>query len=262
MYKAFNLTDIDYSKFNGLGGSESHCLRTQDFDGEIKAFFEDGGFDGSGIQQDWFPKVHADIFISHAHKDMDQATGLANWLFDNFGLTSFIDSQVWGHADKLIKKLNDHYKEPDSKNYSYEATKKTSSHVHVMLSTALSKMIDACECVFFMNTPNSLSASQIDEKTFSPWIFYEVTTVNLIRKKKPKEHRLKGKNFSEARIRESLPQISVRYNLDVSSQMVKLTGQDLADWKVCAAYSVTFRRAPEKTHPLDKLYKKKGIPLC
>ena len=49
---------------------------------------------GNKIQSDWFPQISADIFISHSHDDKDLANAFAGWLYDEFKLTSFIDSNA------------------------------------------------------------------------------------------------------------------------------------------------------------------------
>lgn len=53
-------------------------------------------FDASMIQEDWFPEINADIFISHSRLDEKLAMPLASWIESNTGLHCFIDSLVWG----------------------------------------------------------------------------------------------------------------------------------------------------------------------
>jgi hypothetical protein len=61
--------------------------------------------DGSKLINDWFPSYKADVFISHSHNDSRTAKRLAIWLKKEFGLTTFLDSIVWGSANDLLKKL-------------------------------------------------------------------------------------------------------------------------------------------------------------
>lgn len=42
------------------------------------------------------------------------------------------------------------------KTYDYNLRNYTTSHVHMMLATALTEMIDNTECIMFYNTPNSV----------------------------------------------------------------------------------------------------------
>ncbi|MGB1318990.1 MAG: hypothetical protein ACPG5W_12310, partial [Flavobacteriales bacterium] len=61
-----------------------------------------GKVDASGMQENWFPQVEADIFISHSHRNHRLAIALAGWLHGKFGLTSFIDSCIWGYSNDLL----------------------------------------------------------------------------------------------------------------------------------------------------------------
>lgn len=53
----------------------------------------------------------------------------------------------------------------------------------MMLSIALSRMIDKCESVFFLNSENSISiAEEISkERTASPWIYNELSLADMIK---------------------------------------------------------------------------------
>lgn len=79
-------------------------------------------------------------------------------LYDEFKLTAFVDSCVWGYCDDLLKQIDNEYcKKKDGKTYDYELRNYTTSHVHMMLSTALIEMIDNTECIMFYNTPSSVT---------------------------------------------------------------------------------------------------------
>lgn len=95
--------------------------------------------DGVAIQNDWFPEINADIFISHSHSDRDLANGIAGWINQKFGLRCFIDSNVWGHADKLLKTVNDehsdrHTGEHGENVYSYRLCNEAANHVLMTMS--------------------------------------------------------------------------------------------------------------------------------
>ena len=128
-------------------------------------------YDGNKIQEKWFSEFRDfDVFISHAHKDAYLATCLAGWLYENLGLKSFIDIHLWNGCDKLLDAMN-------GDKPTYDKVKENASHVYMMLNTALMQMIDNCECIFFLNTPNSIS---IDDGTHSPWIFSEIGMANML----------------------------------------------------------------------------------
>ena len=85
------------------------------------------------------------------------------------------------------------------------------SHVHMMLDTALTEMIDNTECIMFYNTPNSVLLADDLQKiknekkkvTLSPWIYHELAMTSLVRICKPSrtiqllENALVHKAFSE-----------------------------------------------------------------
>jgi hypothetical protein len=122
-------------------------------------FTKDGYLNAEKMQENWFPSLDADIFISHSHRDEELAISLAGWLNEKLNIKSvFIDSCVWGYANDLLKSIDNEYcKNKFSETYDYEKRNISTSHVHMMLSTALSKMLDNSECCFFLHTPASVS---------------------------------------------------------------------------------------------------------
>ena len=68
---------------------------------------------GTMLQEDWFPTRCYDsqfqVFISHAHKDFETVSSLAGYLYEEYGLRSFIDSVYWGYIEDLLYELNYHY---------------------------------------------------------------------------------------------------------------------------------------------------------
>lgn len=144
---------------------------------------KDGSLDVASLRNDWFPDVDADIFLSHSHKDEDLVKNFAGYLLHEFGITSFIDSMVWGYADDLIEKL---YRRNGQNN-----ANKNASLVYILLQSALAQMIDHCECVLFINTPNSIRFSEClnTSVTDSIWIYNELLMSRTIRKRSLEEHR-------------------------------------------------------------------------
>lgn len=207
----------------------------------------DGGIlDGAKMQSNWFPQIKADVFISHSHKDEKKAIALAGWLYKTFGIKSFIDSCIWGYSNELLRLIDDEYcYQNSSQTYNYNLRNYSTSHVHMMLSVALTMMIDCTECIFFLDTPNSISASSIISKTESPWIYSEISMTQMIRKniperrkKKETEYFEKGGKFSES--------LRIQHDVDLS-HLTKIDCDTLIEW----SKGFTTSTANEA---LDKLY--------
>lgn len=104
--------------------------------------------DGDLIQKEWFPEKDWDVFLSHSHNDLDKALKI-KVLLEHFGLKVFVDSTVWGFADNLLRKIDDAYAQRSEGHYYYNKRNQTTAAVHLMLSTALTQVMDNAEAVFF-----------------------------------------------------------------------------------------------------------------
>ena len=251
MYRAFNLAAFYADDEFEAIGVEIRQRTTDRVREGLEIFLEGGRLDATKLGAHWFPEIRADVFISHSHKDEPLALTLAGWLFDQFGVSSFIDSSVWGNSSKLLKQIDDaHCLNPGGKTYSYELRNKSTSHVHMMLATALGKMIDKTECVIFVNTPNSITPSEaVGSKTYSPWIFYELAMMGLVERKSAAEHRpiLKEAQFSE-RVAPPLDEVLVQYDADLD----KLSAIDVETLNAWRERSRSLK--PKPRFPLDTLY--------
>lgn len=212
--------------------------------------------DGSLMSSDWFPETKADIFLSHSHADENLVVSFAGWLYKMFGLRAFIDSMVWEYSNDLLKIIDDEYCLKSSGSYSYEKRNYSTSHVHMMLSIALTKMIDKCESVFFVNTPNSIIVSEnivAANYTLSPWIYSEIEMTRMIRHKKLSEYRDIEKIMNESVIHfaERNETLKIRYDIPLD-HLVELTDSDLVKWQAYGRKNVC-------AIPMDKLYEIKGI---
>lgn len=236
MFRGFNLTvsDIDLPNTLAEAGRQYETQKAK-VASSLDAFFNgSGSLNAAKMQDNWFPSITADIFISHSHRDLDKAKRLSAWLSTHLGLSSFIDSYVWGHADHLLKVIDDKYcLNPSKDTYSYEKRNRSTSHVHTMLSTALSKMIDNTECLIFLNTPSSISPSSVigtENATDSPWIYSEIATANYIRKRTPERH-IKIEKMAKANRAMALDEdLQIHYPVNLNHLTV-LSKSDLASWK-------------------------------
>ena len=150
----------------------------------------DGIIDGDRLSKLWFPHGKYDIFISHSHDDLNKARFLASWFEKNCHLKCFVDSDVWGNANTLLKRLvaaNCHFKyNLNGVVYDYDELNLCTSHVFSMLSIALLEAIDDIECPIFIETGNSVPLkTSIQDKTLSPWLYEEVNFMNKLPRKKP-----------------------------------------------------------------------------
>lgn len=252
MHRGYNLQTKSSTSLSAYydAGKSIHETNKSIVDREISSFKgRDGKLDASKIVANWFPDIEAQVFISHSHKDNKQAVELAGWLHSKFGIKSFIDSGVWGYSDELLRLIADEYCLNLDGKYSYEKITRASSHVHMMLTTALSRMINNCECIMFMNTPNSISAKnfiQGTDSTDSPWIYSEISMTSLIQKRLPSEHR--SKTILKSLVLEAmLDSVPVRYDIDLR-HLTTLSMADLNQWGSCA---------DKGSASLDRLYKLK-----
>lgn len=168
--------------------------------------------DGNKIQANWFPEIEADVFISHSHMDKELAKSLGGYINEKTKLKSFIDSEVWGYSNDLLKHIDNKYCIQDENLYSYESRNHSTSHVHMMLSVALMQMISKCRYFIFLDTQNSnennntlTKGSDINE-TNSPWIYNELMITKILKLYEPKD-----KYFAQESIKPAIP---ISYKVD------------------------------------------------
>lgn len=189
-----------------------------------KYLLEDGSLDASQVEANWFPSTPSHVFISHSHADEQKALNLAGFLQKEHGVSSFIDSTIWGYSNDLLKKYDDIYSigETDSTGkiltYNYEKRNQSTAHIHLLLQGALAKMIDRCQCLIFINTPNSIKFSDTSiSQTASPWIYNELLMANLLNPKR-----------SLSSILEAIQYVSGDFSYPVNlASFVELTYEDL-----------------------------------
>lgn len=197
--------------------------------------FNDIYLDASSIENAWFPNVDAKVFLSHSHKDENKVLMLQEYLLYEYGITSFVDSTVWGYADDLIRLI-------DEKNID---SNRTASFVYILLQSALVKMIDSCECLIFLNTPNSVLMNDVirGTSTDSVWLYNELLMSSILKVKDLYVHRKDSISHSMYR-----PMLSVDL-----SHMIDLSISD---------FELAKERCPIPDVPemiMDCLYSNKGI---
>lgn len=126
----------------------------------------------------------------------------------------------------------------------------------MMLSVALAGMIDKTECLMFLETPNSVVASNTIKQTESPWIYNELFLSSVIQVDE-KLTRRKTKTFAgmEREFKNLNENFIVRYDLSFD-HLVKISNDDIKLWKI--EYESKIK---DDVHPLDVLYKQKLIAI-
>lgn len=143
--------------------------------------------DASKIISYLYPQKKCDIFISHSHKDEDDALDL-KFKLELLGLTVFVDSVVWGNSVKMLESIDKIFCMQKNLRYNYDKRNRSTANIYLMLNSALQKMIDQCELFIFLGTENTLSMEDSinnEENLMSPWIFSELSFSQLVRRSLP-----------------------------------------------------------------------------
>ena len=226
MYRAFNLTACDWNDISRENGDAIYKRNADTVRRSLESFLNDKIVDGTKLKAHWFPTFKADVFISHSHMDEVDAIKCAGWLKDQFGLEGFIDSCIWGHADDLLRIIDRKYcLNPNGETYDYDKRNGSTSHVHMMLSIAIAAMLEAAECVLFINTPNSITSNESVSKTQSPWLFFELGTMRIIGRKKPERKIVQEEHFAK-----KATDLKVEYEVPLS-ELTPLNFAHLNAWR-------------------------------
>ncbi len=220
MHKAYNLDlTVERDKKYDIGLQMYKEFKST-IDSNLAQYrLPNGNLDGTKLSASWFPSIKTDVFISHSHKDFETALTLAGWLYEKHQIISFIDECVWGYSNDLLKAIDKSFcYNSQTELYDYDLRNLSTSHVHMMLSVALSRMIYNTECLFFLNTPNSVRPKDIitpstKAETISPWIYAEIEMSRLVEKRTPDEHRRVQKSrIMDSVFSDAMPDISYDIN--------------------------------------------------
>ena len=180
----------------------------------------------------------------------------AGWLYECFGLISFIDSQIWGYSNDLLKVIDAKYcYQQESRTYNYNLRNESTSHVHMMLLIALAKMMNKTECLFFLNTEESITVAETLNKTKSPWIYSELALSQIVRIQDITRKKIVRLFDSGGEIQKSFS-TTVPIDLPVdTSHLTKLSINELNKWRELHLDNDKFNTYRE--YPLDLLYSMK-----
>ncbi len=268
MFKKFNVKISDnelsnlISKYyflneNSCVDIENRSINVNEFCSSYKELVEkkiqtNGIITSEDLEDEWFPQYNFQVFISHSHKDEEIAKKLKRVLKIYFNIDCFIDSEIWEYTNDIITNIvNEKFENcirNDQKYEHYFYTLEVASKVNMILTTALTKMIDKTECLLFLNSDNSVNVNDKIEINYtkSPWIYYELFISNMIKTRTLKEHRKIKKSFGI--VNESSME-TVDFPVDLSSLPI-LKECDIISW---------IKRCEEKKYiyPLDVLYELK-----
>lgn len=239
----FNVSDIEIEEYEKEMADLKETMQSKINQKISLSDIETNTLNGSKLIKEWFPNYEADVFISHSHKDVKIAKRLACWLKREFDLRAFIDSTVWGNNADLLKSIDNKYAKSGDHTYDYNIRNFTTSHVHMMLSTALNDMIYSTECLIFLNTPESLSVTEVkNEQTNSPWIYNELKIASTIRRVYPR-----GEGKFSTNTYQQRNSLVINYDMDdILLKLEDLNGNRLQEWQKESQNSFN--------HPLDVLY--------
>lgn len=256
MFKGFKLSGIsfseDFDKYYNIGLNLYEQYNDYVRESLDEYFLDNKSLDGTEIIESWFPQVDSHIFISHSHNDENTVIALAGWLKSTFNLDSFIDSCIWGYGNDLIQMLDNEYSWLNRQNrlYDYNKVLFSTSHVHMMLSTALSSMIDKTECLIFYDTPNSIKPFNSISRTESPWIYSEIAFSEIVRITEPerlKQLIVESREYSSFDGVQALEKsLKIKYKVN-DKHLKQIDNKTLNEW---SKYSRLFK----KEKALDKLY--------
>lgn len=216
--------------------------------------------DANWILDNWFKNYKADVFLSHSSVDGNLARKVARILTD-CGLKVFVDSDLWGRIDNMQRIVDNKYavlrrKENGSVDtYDYDKRNVTTGHTHVLLTYALTRMIDMTECFIFLSTPNSIIECNEDTlDTYSPWLFHELEMSRVITPRNPTRRILESyvEDPLEKEAYESLS-LKLKYRVDAEN----LTDIAFTDLEKVALRSKRQRQIDNRYYPqafLDSLY--------
>ena len=264
MFRGFNLKDFSTDMFGNhlpyyVKKGEDLCA---DYTNKTKKDLSDFKIksceilSASAIKDVWFPVYEDkfDIFISHSHDDEKLAYAIAGYINEVFGLNCFVDGKIWSSADGLLFEL-DQLNQPRTTTFDYKKRNFSTSEIHSLLMIAIMQMINNCECLFFLNTPKSLSIDVTEKKlSESPWLFIEIGISKLIPKgiNSARRH-----NFLS-----SLTEAVLAFDID-TTHLIDLHFDSISEWE--ETYKLQKKTLdlgkkinPSKTlseiYPLDILY--------
>lgn len=142
------------------------------------------------VQEDWFPELCIDVFLSHLWIDDGLHYAFVGWLYDTFRLRCMIDSYIWGNLRKLTDEYNCAYsnrkkKQNGNEVFDYGCGIRVSNHLISMIHIATIKMMDKAETVILLNPDEDrdIYENKTLSKRYLPWVYTEMVSAQNLRRK-------------------------------------------------------------------------------
>lgn len=207
---------------------------------KLQKYFQnntDEWLNAENIQHDWFPLNHSQIFISHSHKDLETALKIKYLIETVFNIKVFVDYTDWGNVINLLQQLKWEFSGVSENNNNAAIC------AYIMLAEVLVKMLDKCECIFFLQTNNSVIKNKRElQFTSSTWIHHELFAATYLRSQSPAE-RMKS-------IQESGRQMKYPIHSYLKG-FIDLSINEFHDWVIKGKSCSGIDR-----HPLELLYQR------
>ncbi|TKX29181.1 hypothetical protein [Campylobacter aviculae] len=131
-------------------------------------------FDGTKMQNYFFPQIsQTSIFLSHSYKDIKKALYIKSEIENNYkNVKVFVDSLYWQSVYDAEINLAKQYQ-----------TNTVLKNLHIMISTAITQMIQSSRYFIFLESENSIIDIKHNKTTESPWIYFELKIANMFNQK-------------------------------------------------------------------------------
>lgn len=257
MYKAYKISNLSMEdcEYSERKEAEQYAERIKSKKiSQMKDFFEKNyretfyvdTLDAEKISEIFFPRGDQyHVFISHSHNDIRYADYISYMLHEK-GINAFVDSHVWENMNDLLLEIDESHCKKREGTYYYDKRNISTSHVHMILFSALINMINTCECFFFLDTQNSIQETAQTASTFSPWIMGELLVSSVIKPICPRTSLSEARAGMEGFSQDSMP--SFEYPAKIK-HLKNLSFCDFKNW-------CTKTRFMTPEGALDDLYKK------
>lgn len=226
MYRGFKITRgviqkilENKEKFKNEYETEANKIKSEIKNNLERYLIPNEMIDVEKLREEWFPTDEYDIFISHSHRDIEDIKVLVGYLVKVKRLKVFVDSFIWEYFEDLQKNLDNQYNlQSNNKTYDYRGSNWCCNNVSIILNSALQEVIDKSETIIFYNTPSSITHNYKDkDRTESPWIFSEIKTTRIIRKRIPKRIKVACENYIEKENKDIFNKSNARFSYSLEN---------------------------------------------